>query len=72
MNDLTKQEKNILTYVSDKVTALTSQIPLCPKCNNKLSDTAAVFWDKEMTKIVEWRAGCSNIKCDYIMVKHNE
>jgi hypothetical protein len=59
MNDLAKQ--NITAYMQK-----------CQKCHSKLHDTAAVFWNKDHTKIIETRASCSNLTCDYILVIRNE
>ena len=59
MNDFTKEE-------------LISVIPLCLKCGNKLNDTAAIFWNKDMNKIIEQRASCSNRLCDYVLVNRYE
>jgi predicted Zn-ribbon and HTH transcriptional regulator len=59
MNDFTKEE-------------LTIHAALCQKCGYKMNDTAAVFWNKEMTKIIEWRASCSNRCCDYVLVSKND
>lgn len=51
---------------------LTVHNPECPKCNSKLNDTAAIFLNKEFTKIIETRGSCSNRCCDYIRVTKNE
>lgn len=59
MNNFTEEELGI-------------QIPKCPKCGNKLADTAAIFWNREMTKIIESRAYCSNKFCDYLLVNKYE
>ncbi len=51
---------------------LTSNYPVCAKCNKKLNDTAAIFWNNDFTKIVETRASCSSRDCDYVLVIKNE
>lgn len=51
---------------------ITLSIPDCPECGSKLSDTAAVFWSRDMMKIIEWRASCSNRTCRYVMVHKDE
>lgn len=59
MNDFTKEE---LTVYASK----------CPKCSSKMSETAAVFWAKDYSKIIETRSSCSNRTCDYVLVMKNE
>ncbi len=51
---------------------LETNIPLCKKCNSKLSDTAAIFWSHDNMRIIEWRASCSNILCNYVLVINHE
>jgi len=58
MNDFTKE--------------LTMHNPVCPTCNNRLNDTAAIFWNNEFTKIIETRTPCSNRCCEYVRVTKDE
>ena len=58
--------------IDGKPSEITAVFPDCPKCNSKISDTAAVFWSEGYTKIIEWRASCSNICCDYVLVNKHE
>ena len=58
--------------MNDFTNKITMDIPKCNKCNSKLSDTAAVFWNNDYTKIIETQASCSSRTCDYILVIKNE
>ncbi len=52
----------------DIIGEITIGLPKCTECECDLADTAAIFWNKEQTKIIEQRAYCSNRSCDYVLV----
>lgn len=59
MNDLPKED-------------IFTGITLCQKCGKKLNDIGAIFWNNDMTKIIEQRVSCSDRFCDFVLVNKYE